>query len=290
MDIGSGSALIETTAGSHSITVPVTLNKSTTVNTASSTSLSVTGSLTVASGLTLSKTGAGTLSVSGGVSGSGNMSVTGGSLNTTNIRVGSLTINGGNVQANSGTSILSSLSLASGSSLDLGSADLLVRNGDSNALGQLVRTWYANGAKNGTGLKGSSAAFMTLAVFPNVGDGSIPYFSSFASQSLQATDVLVKTTYVGDLNLDGRVDGLDFKLAMEGLATASTGWRNGDVNYDGVVDSADITLVKNSLAANLPQLTGFPTDSAGSTAAVPESSLSLLPVMAAATVARRRRR
>jgi hypothetical protein len=290
MDISSGSALIETTAGSHSISVPVTLNKSTTVNTASGTSLTITGSLSVASGLTLAKTSAGSLTVGGGISGGGNLSVTGGTLSTTNIRVSGLTVNGGTANATSGTSIVDSLTIGSGGTLNLGSADLIVHNGNAGTLGSLVGSWFSNGTKTGTGLKGSSAAYMTLAVFPNDGDGSIPYFTTFSGQSLSATDVLVKGTYIGDTNLDGKVDGRDYKQLNEGLVLGLSGWRNGDLNYDGVVNSADLALLNTSLNANLTPLTGFPTDDSGGIQAIPEPA-SMLPVVAVGlTGALRRRR
>jgi autotransporter-associated beta strand protein len=51
--------------------------------------------------------------------------------------------------------------------------------------------------------------------------------------------VTVAYTYVGDLNLDGKVNGDDYVLIDRGAAMGLNGWVNGDVNYDGVVTVAD---------------------------------------------------
>jgi hypothetical protein len=60
------------------------------------------------------------------------------------------------------------------------------------------------------------------------------------------TDVLVKFTYYGDANLDGKVDGTDYSRIDSGYLTKATGWYNGDLNYDGVVDGSDYTLMDNA--------------------------------------------
>ena len=61
-----------------------------------------------------------------------------------------------------------------------------------------------------------------------------------------AASVLVKYTYYGDANLDGRVDGSDYTRIDFGYSNHLSGWSNGDFNYDGVVDGSDYTLIDNA--------------------------------------------
>jgi hypothetical protein len=110
-------------------------------------------------------------------------------------------------------------------------------------------------------------------------------------------DVLVKHTYFGDANLDGKVDGSDYSLIDAGYASGGllTGWYNGDFNYDGVVDGSDCTLIDNafnnqggtlSATAGLAAITA---QAALAPAAVPEPAAVPLLAAAAGLLASRRR-
>jgi hypothetical protein len=203
------------------------------------------------------------------------------------------------LQVASGLTVVTNLSIGTGSGLDLMNNDMIVHNGDAAALGQLVRTWFDNGARDipagiyssvaGTTSLDPNDAYRTLAVFANVATGTIPYFTSFDAQSLVSTDVLVKYAYIGDLNLDGSVDGKDFKLAMEGAIFHLTGWQHGDINYDGVVDASDLSLLTQVENLHLPRMNGFPTEHTAGTAAIPEPGVSVV-LLAAPLLSRRRRR
>ena len=122
--------------------------------------------------------------------------------------------------------------------------------------------------------------------------------TTWAGLPVDATTLLLRYTYYGDLNLDGRVDADDFALLDRGFSKHLTGWVNGDVNYDGTVDAADYLLTDRSYALNGNPLTpGFlaareaqfgPAYIAALEHAVPEpSAIALLTV---ATVAHMRRR
>lgn len=54
-----------------------------------------------------------------------------------------------------------------------------------------------------------------------------------------SNSIIVKTTYIGDANLDGQIDADDFALIDRGFAKRLGTWSDGDFNYDGVVTSAD---------------------------------------------------
>jgi hypothetical protein len=163
----------------------------------------------------------------------------------------------------------------------------------------LVTNWYNGGAKNGKGLGSSVAAAdanKTLAVFTNTAnDGVTPYFDSYAGHDLTtapvpltASTVFAVVTYQGDVNLDGKVDGKDYKTALESAIFGRTGWLNGDVNYDGVVNNLDLALINSKVPLNLPALTGMPTENTAGIAAIPEP-VGLLPLALSGAALRRRR-
>jgi hypothetical protein len=64
------------------------------------------------------------------------------------------------------------------------------------------------------------------------------------------TSVVVRYTLLGDTNLDGVVNAVDFNaLASNFGGDPGKTWINGDANYDGVVNTADF----NALASNFNQ-------------------------------------
>jgi hypothetical protein len=68
----------------------------------------------------------------------------------------------------------------------------------------------------------------------------------FDGQAVSSSDVLVKYTYYGDANLDGKVDGTDYSRLDNAIMHPATGWFNGDFNYDGTTDGSDFTLLDNA--------------------------------------------
>ena len=163
----------------------------------------------------------------------------------------------------------------------------------------------------GAGITSSAAAASTshnlaLGVVQN-NQGASPLFgtaNAFDGFTPGSSDVLVKYTYFGDANLDGKVDGSDYSLidnaynkeaASPGLNLS--GWFNGDFNYDGTVDGSDYTLIDNAFdtqgAPLAPSgLFASTTDqiAAGTTSAVPEpASLGVATLVIAALFRRRTR-
>lgn len=72
--------------------------------------------------------------------------------------------------------------------------------------------------------------------------------SSWANLSVDSTSIMTKLTYIGDANLDGRINGDDYALLDRGLAQQGATWTTGDFNYDGVVNSADYLLIDRVFA------------------------------------------
>jgi alpha-L-arabinofuranosidase len=130
--------------------------------------------------------------------------------------------------------------------LDLRSNDMLVHGGAPALaiINSAVVTGYNRGLWTGAGITSSSAASSThltsLGVILNTNT------ISFDGVPGVATDVLVKYTYYGDANLDGKVDGSDYSLIDNGFQNHLTGWYNGDFNDDGFVNGSDYTLIDNA--------------------------------------------
>ena len=144
-------------------------------------------------------------------------------------------------------------------SLDLTSNDLVVHNGNVAQLTNQLASGYGTAATywKGQGISSSAAAgdpsYLTaLGVELNTGLTGQALFGSgaplgmFDKQNTSASDVLIKYTYYGDANLDGKVDGSDYADIDNGFTGHLTGWANGDFNYDGVVDGSDYTLIDNA--------------------------------------------
>jgi autotransporter-associated beta strand protein len=189
--------------------------------------------------------------------------------------------------------------------LDVGNNDVIIKGGSASL--STIRSWVAAWLATGnTGIGSSSltpasAPFTTLAVIVNSAGGT-PYFSSFDGvQNLTTSDVIIKATYVGDLNLDGTLDGRDYKSMLEsailGASAGLSGWTAGDVNYSG--GSADITDLTAFISAYnyVSTTSGLPNFGSGQdvsgdpTSAIPEpSAVSLLAVPAMLASRRRRLR
>jgi hypothetical protein len=156
------------------------------------------------------------------------------------------------VQANN-VVLASSFKIAAGMSFDLGNEKMILKNGNIDEIrtaikfGRLVR---------------AAAPYTTLAAILNDSDSKdhTPIKTSFAGQSVLATDVLVKYTWDGDANLDGVVNADDYFQIDSGYITQSKGWYNGDFNYDDVINADDYFLIDSAyigqsgpLAASKPQ-------------------------------------
>jgi hypothetical protein len=171
-----------------------------------------------------------------------------------NQRLASLTLNDNSAfYSDVGTTVVSTaaLSIAPTALLDLIDNNLVFRATAQTAaaalanITNLVRTGRAGGAWNGLGGIGSlSAAGNPLrsttlaAILNNRGDGTV-VTGTFEGQTVGVNDILVKYTFNGDANVDGKIDGDDYALIDNGYATGATGYRNGDFDYSGGAPDAD---------------------------------------------------
>lgn len=100
-----------------------------------------------------------------------------------------------------------------------------------------IQSAYDAGNWDMPGLKSSTAAgnATTLGYHDN-SDGE---FSSFDGMNVGANVIIVKYTWDGDTNLDGKVDTADYTAMTNGNGSS---WGQGDLNYDGVKDASDWAL------------------------------------------------
>ena len=136
------------------------------------------------------------------------------SSNRTLLTTGSLTLSGTN---NAWTGLV-----------DLANNDMVVHNGNLSNLTNQLEQGFNKGAWNGAGgivsstAAGDTSHLTTLGVDQN-SSGVNALYSTFDGQSVTTSDVLVKYTYYGDANLDGKVDGSDYSRIDSGYLTHAAG-------------------------------------------------------------------
>jgi hypothetical protein len=106
--------------------------------------------------------------------------------------------------------------------------------------------------------------------------------TDFDGLAVDETAVVVKFTYVGDANLDGQVDALDYERVDLAIGNAGVlGVAQGDLNYDGNVDALDYEQID----LNIGNGVGTPL----AAVFVPEPASMALLLAVPALVGRRRR-
>jgi hypothetical protein len=94
--------------------------------------------------------------------------------------------------------------------------------------------------------------------------------------------VLLKYTYFGDTDVNGKVDGGDYARTDNGFNMQIAGsWTDGDFNYDGPVDGADYALIDNAFIMQGGVLGGSATPAA--MIATPMAASAATPKAAAGT-------
>jgi hypothetical protein len=255
--VASGTADITLTSGSHSITAPISLT--------SSTNIVGPGNLTTGSITNLANLDVQTNVTAGNIDGAGgNVTVESGStLSANRVRQNGLTVNGTLAisvgRSNSKTSVVSSLTIGGGATLDLADNDLIIDyTGESPLTGvrAALASGYAGGAWNGAGIASSVAAanLSSHRTALGYGEASALGIGSFSGQSVDLTAIVVRYTLAGDANLDGAVNSQDFTALAAHFNSGSGGWIAGDFNYDEKVNALDFNAVASNFGSNLPSV------------------------------------
>jgi hypothetical protein len=301
VDAVGGSATITVLQGAHTINLPLFLNDNTTADVAAGAALTISDPLTVASGKTLTKSGAGTLSILSIVSNSSPatlhtaMGVTNASLDlgtfmtisssggTTNLKasqhLAGMTVSGGKVVIGPSVNVVAvtkSLSMTGTGEIDLRSSKLVVNYSGGSALAGLMPALTA-------GRLTSSLLTTDSAIgYGEASDLFVSFPAIFAGESIDSTTLLFTRTIIGDASLDGLVNSTDFNLFTGHYGQAiSARWTQGDFNRDARVDTLDFNLLAGHFGQALPV-------SAPLGAVVPEPSH--LMILSAAGILLRRRK
>jgi Ricin-type beta-trefoil lectin domain-like len=136
--------------------------------------------------------------------------------------------------------------------LDLGANDMIVRSASVTTLTNQIASGYTSGTWSGTTGIVSSAAAADPTALHTLGVLGVTSTTTFDNQTANNGDVLVKYTYYGDADLNGKVDGNDYSLIDYGYAHHLTGWSNGDFNYDHSIDGSDYALIDNAFNSQSP--------------------------------------
>jgi autotransporter-associated beta strand protein len=241
--------------GTIQTTVDQSLNLNATVGAAGATldttnhTVTWSGHLSGAGGLT--KLGTGTLTLAASNTHAGGVNVAAGTLIVTHadaLGTGGLSVANGataRIQSELTKAVsVASVTTAGSGQLDVTNNSMVIKGMTAAQAQALLQAGYNAGHWNGpSGITSSSAAAST--------DTSVGYASNAALNltefkgvsGLTANDVLIKYTYAGDANLDGKVDIGDLGLLAGAWQQSGKVWVDGDFTYNGTVDIGDLGLL-----------------------------------------------
>lgn len=254
--LGALANTVATYAGSHTINAPLVATGHLSIFTNTSTSLMI-ANLTTDPTKFFEKTGKGILTVN-------------------KIRAKAITVSGGTLElpAGGGTSRTGALDLGGSEEpgvLDLNSSLIidytLQSDGGSPPVTNSPLTYVYGrtvlGYNGGDWAPSGNSYILSSSAHTVAGDASNPHKTGvgygeastvlgptggmFNGEAVDGDSVLLKYTYLGDANMDGKVNALDFNILASNYGNQNfPGWTEGDTNYDAVVDTTDF----NNLATN----------------------------------------
>ena len=188
------------------------------------------------------------LNQAGGLVNNGTVTVNGSGTVGPISGAGTLTVNGAlRLATSSGLSTMGSLSVGGTGTFDVNNNHVIINYGAGpdpvSSIQALLALGYAGASWTGTGGITSTAAAADSTQyglgFADSADAGNP--ANLASGTLE-----IAFTLLGDANLDGVVNGIDFGILAANFNKGVTSWDQGDFDYNGVVNGIDF----GSLAAN----------------------------------------
>jgi autotransporter-associated beta strand protein len=139
---------------------------------------------------------------------------------------------------------VTTLSTNTTGTFDLTDNSMVVRGMSGTQVQALLQTGYNAGHWDGaTGITSSTAAASTETSVGFASNASLNLTEFKGVTGLTTNDVLVKYTYAGDANLDGKVDIGDLGLLAGAWQQSGKVWFDGDFTYNGTVDIGDLGLL-----------------------------------------------
>ena len=152
-------------------------------------------------------------------------------LQLTNGAIAAIIAGGGN------TLETESLGIDGTSSLAVNDNDVIIDYTGASLIGQTIADYLAGKIISLSSVSGLPT-YLAIAESADIG------VLDFSGVPVDDSAVLVKFTYVGDGNLDGQVDALDYERIDLSIGNSGvSGTAQGDFNYDGVVDGLDYEQV-----------------------------------------------
>jgi hypothetical protein len=248
----SGALTLQTSSGTASVDV-------------SGGSHQITLPLTIASNTTISASSGAALRITGPLTVNAGQTLTKSGAGSISFESTVTINNSGKLQLSPGTGklLIGSVSFGSGAAVDITNSALQA--------GSLTISGISTFVKNGNITSSTAAADSSHRTGIGVGN-------------ITGAGVIAKFTYLGDANLDGKVNLLDLNALATNFGKSSKFWSDGDFNYDGTVNIADFNKLAGSF--NATPLSSPPALGA----LVPEPSSLLLTGLAALAAARVRTR
>jgi regulation of enolase protein 1 (concanavalin A-like superfamily) len=171
-----------------------------------------------------------------------------------------LTVNSGTTVALAATvQKLNSLAINGSGALDLRDNDLIVDYSGASPLASIqvmINAARSGGSWTGSGLTSSTARDNAAhnTTLGAIEASDYPGGSTFDGEPLDATMVLVKYTYYGDADFNGRVNFDDYVRTDNGFNNHRSGWNNGDFDGNGLVNFDDYVLIDLAFNTQGPPL------------------------------------
>jgi hypothetical protein len=157
-----------------------------------------------------------------------------------------------------GLTQLSSLSINSGSTLNLSNNELIINYGSGpdpiSAIVSYLQSGYNGGAWNGPGIDSSSVVAANVA-------GNLQYGVGYADgadgvvNGLSSGQIEILPTLGGDAKLQGRVNFGDFELISEYFGQSGS-WDEGNFGYGSLISFGDFQVLSENFGATSSLTTG----------------------------------
>jgi hypothetical protein len=141
---------------------------------------------------------------------------------------------------------LDAISIAANSSFDVANNVVMISYTPGSdpiaTIRQYLTSGSNGGAWNGPGIDSTQAQLNSASYGLGYGDSADPGNPC----GLAANTIKIMYTLLGDANLDGTVNGVDFGIVSANFNKGVTAWDDGDFNYDDVVNGVDFGLLSSN--------------------------------------------